>query len=155
MMYTNAPLIKCEKIASLGHAVSPYHSMHLVSLGVRGSIYNTYEWKVDEEDTWMLDTCDFDPCEVYKNSNDIVRMLGAVPIKLKFPAFLVCDMLVVLPNLFIAKDDANYTVSCDQMYGELTITDARLPDALARILIGLLENRTLNDHYVNKKLNII
>ncbi len=145
-------ITKMQEQRLLRDIVSPMHCERLLELGVKNG--HVVYWRFNPTGTWQLWSYQFDPMHYYEETDQLIFDLSPHHKPLRaVAAFSTGDMLSALPGLIITSTGpANYEVGVDSIYGPHSECDQRLPDALARLLIRLLEAKVYEVDYVNAQI---
>jgi hypothetical protein len=113
----------------------------LQNLGLK--IKAAYMWLITDQGHFLANY-HFDTCGFYEDTDSqLLEAKGARLIQ-KVPAFSALDMNACLPAYMLIKDmdQGLYEISLDKHFEQIPmITERRLPDALARLLIEMMSKR--------------
>lgn len=131
--------------------VSPLYCGQILEMGVP-NVGNTY-W-MQKNETWTLWTYEFDPDHYYEETDKLIYELNpANKPSVVMAAFTTGDLLAALPSVLVTSTSPNdYEVSCDFLYGNHCAQHQRLPDALALLLMKLLQTDRYSVNYVTSKI---
>jgi len=136
-----APLLTLEQSGILKDAVSPCHCLHLYQLGVRKR--TRYQWLVQNYN-WRINTYEFDFERGRVETDTIIARLYEIDV-LEHPAYFTSHMLEGLQREIGVHITPSSNIVGFQIMGiPQTIEDARLPDALARVMITLIKYKAIN-----------
>jgi hypothetical protein len=130
--------------------VSPHLCRQLVENGI--SAPTTYKWRLFP-DGWRVWTYAFDPCQLYKETDRALYMnFPEHKPKETIPAFTTCDMARVIPGFLLSSACNDYELGLDEIFGNICVRDARIPDVFARAVIELLRMPQYNSEWINEKI---
>jgi hypothetical protein len=132
--------------------VSPHLCDDLLSAGIPN--IHKLHWLMDKNGNWKLWSYQFDPEGVYEDSDKLIHAINPESKPLRaIQAFSTGDLLAALPPILITSTSTeDYEVGVDLMYGLLSQKDSRLPDALAKLLLDLLNRNVYKVDYVTEKI---
>ena len=119
--------------------VSPRHCQALTDAGFGG--INKFFWKVYLSDI-ILDTNVFDIDKYYEEGNLLVDYIA--PLKMRLPAYTIKEIEEQLPDYCLCKQDGGYEIMLDGKYNVDPITNVRLADAFALMLLAMLKKRLID-----------
>ncbi len=92
-------------------------------------------------DKAFLKSYAFDREDYYRENDKAVELLN--PPKMRIPAFQTGDLNALLPNYCLSRDDAGFILSIENNYQLATVTDKRMPDVFARMVLACLRARII------------
>lgn len=130
--------------------VSPHLCKQLLEYGVTAR--TTFSWRLFP-DGWRVWTYAFDPCQLYKETDRALYMNfpQAKPREI-VPAFTTGDMARVIPGFLLSSGMNDFELSLDEIYGNVCVRDARIPDAFARAVIELLRMPQYNSEWISERI---
>lgn len=120
--------------------VSPHITRHLQVAGLNPKRMPSI-WKVDKDEQCELRNFLFDEDGYYKDSQEMLDEL--YPPKQMMPCFQLRDMDIILPDYWIQRDNGRYTIAINQIFQVESVTDCRLPDALAIMVLDCIKARII------------
>lgn len=137
----NHPLYRCF--------ISPIYSVYLKEQGL--NIATPFFWRLMNNSAYLHSHV-FDLDEHYHQAFACVDFVYPIP---TLSAYTLSDMELMIPDYFISKHGNNYTLSCDKMWTLDDVTDPRLPDALAIMLLQCFRKKITNvDLATNQMMNL-
>jgi hypothetical protein len=131
-------------------AVSPCYCADLRSMGITAYV-NQY-WAINQaENSAVYKSYAFDDDDNMWNADQAIFAMSGTVLK---PAYTIKDMEKCLPPYFISKHgDGSYEMSLESMYTIGTITEKRLPDVYAKMLLALLYTKKAAVKQVNRLIS--
>ena len=129
--------------------VSPHIVRHLQIAGLEVHPFSTM-WRVDKNDQCEIKNFLFDEDRYYKDSQEALDHL--YPAKHYMPAFQLRDMDILLPDYFIQRDNGHYTIAIANLFDVESVTDHRLPDALAIMVLDCIKARIIQPEEAVKEI---
>lgn len=115
------------------------HCLLLYSMGL--TQYTEAYWVIDGSHVPVVLHRDFDPLNLYVNIDDSMlpeNVTGSKDVK-RIPAYLVSDLMTLLPELLIRRDNGNWFVSAGLNDQEFSATHSDLNEALFIVTLYYLK----------------
>jgi hypothetical protein len=68
------------------------------------------------------------------------------------PAYTSGDMAAVIPGFLLSSANNDFEVSLDDIYGNICVRDARIPDTLARAVIEILRVPQYSPEWISERI---
>ena len=145
----NKTAIIIEEHSLIADFVAPYLIDQLTQYGV--SANTPFVWLQKGPNTYIPFTYHFDPQGYYKEADQLFIKTQCMSCKM---AIRSIDLMELLPGTTTCKNpDGSYTVCIDAHYKLGCVTDKRLPDALATMVLKGLRYQVFTADYINNILN--
>jgi hypothetical protein len=128
--------------------ISPELCKRLVIAGVNAR--SEYRWKARNY-LCDLECFAFDVDGYYKQATANVDTV--VPPNDIIPAFQAVGLSKLLPDFFISRSQGSFTISIENIYKVDTVTDNRLPDAIAKMVLECIRARVITPEKANDIIN--
>ena len=129
--------------------ISPVYCVYLQEQGL--DIATPFIWRIINNQAF-LHTHIFDVDNT--NMQSIANVDYISPVS-TLSAFTMADMELMIPDYFISRHGNSFTLSCDKMWGLEDVTDVRLPDAFALMLLQCFRKKITNvELATNKMMNL-
>lgn len=126
----NHPLYRCF--------ISPVYSVYLQEQGL--DIATPFFWRLMNHCAYLHSHV-FDLDENNRQSFANVDFITPVT---TLSAYTLSDMELMIPDYFISRQGNSFTISCDKMWSLDDVTDPRLPDAFALMLLQCFRKKITN-----------
>lgn len=124
--------------------VSPKFCAQLHQAGITGKTVYFY---ILEGDYWRISTFEFDPEGIYKQA--LTNEIFISP-KQVIPAYRISEIEHTLPDYLLSKQNKQYKIILDKLYGDADLTSTRLADLLAQMLLHLIKIKLFTPEYINQ-----
>ncbi|MES2457211.1 MAG: hypothetical protein V4594_16775 [Bacteroidota bacterium] len=126
--------------------VSPTHCKDLHEFGLQVNL--SCQWNLYDRAVLRCYLFDFE--DYYRDNEKNIDQLN--PPRAIWPAFQIGDLDLLLPNYCLSRDHSGFILSIENNYQVAIVTDKRMPDVFARMVVACLRARVLLPNTAINKL---